>query len=86
MSSTKSHVSSGEENGASAPVRADDNVASGVASGEGDTFGDPRIGWIVVLLMMTAVAFCVALFAIYLGVAYGVLSWSALSFPPPLIR
>ena len=62
------------------------SLTSGTAAGRHEEYGDPRLGWLLIVLISAAVAVGVAYIAIYLGVEYGIPSWAAQSYPPPLVR
>jgi hypothetical protein len=46
--------------------------------------GDPKVAWLFILLLVTTVILTVGYIAVYAGVQYGVPSWGAHAYPPPL--
>ena len=55
-------------------------------AGHDQEHGDPKLGWLMVVLLAAAVAVAVGYMAIYLGVQYGLPSWASHAYPPPLAR
>lgn len=62
------------------------NTMSSYAGGTSDDYGNPRLGWILIVLLLAAVAIVTGYVAIYFGVQYGIPSWGAHAYPPPLVR
>ena len=61
-------------------------VTPGISSPPRADYGDPRLGWLLIVLLLAVVVIGVGYIAIYLGVEYGIPSWGAHAYPPPLVR
>lgn len=54
------------------------------AADTGDRYGDPKLGWFLILLILAAVAIVTFYAWIYFRVEYGFLSWGAQAYPSSL--
>lgn len=84
MNTMNAYVSTSEEMRGGA-VAAAEPVALPTAVTANES-GDPRVGWLIALLIAATVAVTVWYLVIYVGVQYSVPSWGAHAYPPPLLN